>query len=94
LAKLVGDLGTAALLASSGPLYQTSFLPDLTHVNFLPPLVLTEPTYEQVAPALTAAEAGTTNTDPRSAVATARVNAFFITQSARLALFLQFLEDL
>ena len=63
------------------PLFHTSFLPDLIQVNFLPALVLTKPAFEQAAPALTAAEAGTANAAPKKAVAITSVSTFFIAQS-------------
>jgi hypothetical protein len=34
------------------PLFQTSFVPDLTQVNFLPEAVAVEPTFVHLAPAL------------------------------------------
>ena len=37
------------------PLFQTSFLPDLMQVNFLPPETEVDPTFAQIPPALTAA---------------------------------------
>jgi hypothetical protein len=43
----------AALIAT--PLYQTSLVPDLTHVNFLPDAVAVEPALVHFAPALGAA---------------------------------------
>jgi hypothetical protein len=47
----------AALTAT--PLFQTSFVPDLTHVNFLPAAVAVAPALVHFAPALTAALAET-----------------------------------
>jgi hypothetical protein len=43
----------AALIAT--PLFQTSLVPDLTHVNFLPDAVAVEPALVHFAPALGAA---------------------------------------
>jgi hypothetical protein len=37
------------------PLFQTSFFPDLTHVNFLPAAVAVDPALVHLAPALGAA---------------------------------------
>lgn len=46
-------VGEAACLAGliTLPLFQTSFLPDLMHLNCLPPLILVIPTLPQAAPA-------------------------------------------
>jgi hypothetical protein len=46
----------AALTAT--PLFQTSLLPDLTQVYFLPPVVEVAPDFVHLAPALTAAKDG------------------------------------
>ena len=51
-----GDGFGAALIAT--PLFQTSFVPDLTHVNFLPDAVAVVPALVHLAPALTAAKEG------------------------------------
>ncbi len=52
-----GDAGGngfgAALMVT--PLLQTSFFPDLTHVNFLPDAVAVDPAFVHLAPALGAA---------------------------------------
>jgi hypothetical protein len=40
----------AALIAT--PLFQTSFVPDLIHVNFLPDAVAVVPAFVHLAPAL------------------------------------------
>jgi hypothetical protein len=40
------------------PLFQTSLVPDLMHVNFLPPAVAVAPAFVHFAPALTAANEG------------------------------------
>jgi hypothetical protein len=58
------------------PLFQTSFLPLFTHVNFLPLAVAVVPTFLQVSPALTAAIAliGTRN----SAAVTNTASNFFM----------------
>jgi len=42
--------GVGFLIAT--PLFQTSFAPDLTQVNFFPPVVAVEPTFTHLAPAL------------------------------------------
>jgi hypothetical protein len=49
----LGDGFGAALIAT--PLFQTSFLPDFTHVNFLPDAVAVVPALLHFAPALGAA---------------------------------------
>jgi hypothetical protein len=46
----------AAFIAT--PLFQTSFVPDFTQVNFLPPTVAVVPTFVHFAPALAVANAG------------------------------------
>jgi hypothetical protein len=47
----VGEgFGAAALIAT--PLFHTSFVPDLTHVNFLPDAVAVDPALVHLAPAL------------------------------------------
>jgi len=48
-----GDGFGAAVIAT--PLFQTSFVPDLTHVNFLPAAVAVAPAFVHLAPALGAA---------------------------------------
>jgi hypothetical protein len=45
------------------PLFHTSFLPDLTQVNFLPEAVAVAPAFVHLAPALTAANDGATISD-------------------------------
>ncbi len=49
--------GFAAALTAT-PLFQTSLLPDLTQVYFLPPVVDVAPAFVHLAPALTAAKDG------------------------------------
>jgi hypothetical protein len=51
-----GDSFGAALIAT--PLFQTSFVPDLTQVNFLPADIDVVPAFVHFAPALTAANDG------------------------------------
>jgi hypothetical protein len=45
------------------PLFQTSFVPDLTQVNFFPPETEVAPTFVHLAPALTAANDGAATKD-------------------------------
>ena len=52
----LGDGFGAALITT--PLFQTSFVPDLTQVNFLPEAEAVNPALVHLAPALTAAYAG------------------------------------
>jgi hypothetical protein len=52
----IGDGIGAALIAT--PLFHTSFLPDLTQVNFLPEAVAVAPALVHFAPAFTAAKVG------------------------------------
>jgi hypothetical protein len=52
-----GDGFGAAVIAI--PLFQTSFVPDLTHVNFLPDEIDVVPALVHLAPALTAPLAAT-----------------------------------
>ena len=51
----VGVVGAVDFGATRTPLFQTSFLPLLTHVYFLPAEVEVAPSLEHVAPAFTAA---------------------------------------
>ncbi len=48
--------GVGGLMAT--PLFQTSFVPDLIHVNFLPAAVAVDPAFAHLAPALGAANDG------------------------------------
>jgi hypothetical protein len=50
----VGDTTGNGFLITT-PLFQTSFFPDLTHVNFLPEAVAVDPAFVHLAPALGAA---------------------------------------
>jgi hypothetical protein len=59
--------GAAALIAT--PLFQTSFVPDLMHVNFLPDAVAVDPALVHLAPALTAAKEGAEIKDKQSSSA-------------------------
>ncbi len=59
--------GTALIVT---PLLQTSFFPDLTHVNFLPAAVAVAPALVHLAPALTAAKDGAEIKDSDSSSAT------------------------
>lgn len=60
--------GSGFLIAT--PLFQTSFVPDLTQVNFLPKVVAVDPAFEHLAPAL--GEAACTGTDIQSIRRTTR----------------------
>lgn len=53
----LGDGFGAALTAT--PLLQTSFVPDLIQVNFLPEAVAVAPTFAHLSPVFTAAKDGT-----------------------------------
>jgi hypothetical protein len=50
----VGE-GVGVGFFTATPLFQTSFFPDLTHVNFLPAAVAVDPALVHLAPALGAA---------------------------------------
>ena len=64
----VGEgFGAAALIAT--PLFHTSFVPDLTHVNFLPDAVAVDPALVHLAPAFTAAKEGAEIKDKQSSSA-------------------------
>jgi hypothetical protein len=80
VAEAVGDATTTGFPTAT-PLFQTSFLPELTQVNFFPPLLFITPAFEHVAPALTAPNAGIIETDPSRAAAITSVNTFFMAQS-------------
>ena len=59
--------GDGFLIAT--PLFQTSFFPDLTHVNFLPAAVAVDPALVHLAPALgVAAWTGFTNVMSRKVI--------------------------
>ena len=55
----LGDGFGTALIAT--PLFQTSFVPDLIQVNFLPEAVAVAPTFAHLSPVFTAAKDGTVN---------------------------------
>ena len=56
---LVGCVAlTLGALFTATPLFQTSLLPVLTHLNFLPDTVLVCPAFLQAAPSFAFAEAG------------------------------------
>jgi len=59
--------GAAALIAT--PLFQTSFVPDLMQVNFLPDAVAVDPALVHLAPAFTAAKEGAEIKDKQSSSA-------------------------
>jgi hypothetical protein len=59
--------GAATLIAT--PLFQTSFVPDLMHVNFLPDAVAVDPALVHLAPAFTAAKEGAVIKDKQSSSA-------------------------
>jgi hypothetical protein len=64
---------TLGALFTATPLFQTSLLPFLTHVNFLPDTVLDCPAFLHAAPALTEADdPGATTIDKTSAIERAR----------------------
>ena len=75
--KEVGAFGIAATTFT--PLFQTNFLPDLTHVNVLPDATEVIPALLHLAPALAAAFAGTRGRD-REAISTDKkiANLFFM----------------
>ena len=74
----MGDAG----LATSDPLSQTNFFPDLTHVNFLLAAIEVEPSFGHVAPALGAAAKLCTGLIKLEAMAiTATPAIFFMTES-------------
>ena len=58
--------GSATGFVTSTPLSQTVFLPDLTHVYFLPPAVEVNPTFLQAVPAFTAENAGAARTEDKT----------------------------
>ena len=65
----VGDTTGNGFLITT-PLFQTSFFPDLTHVNFLPAAVAVAPALAHLAPAFTAANDGAEIMDSDSSSAT------------------------
>ena len=71
--ELEDSLGVALLLGvgvafTAVPLFQTSFLPDLTQKYLTPPVVLVFPTFGQVVPAIVADCAGIEKADRNNAV--------------------------
>ena len=60
------SVGVGVDFFTTTPLSQTIFLPDLTQVNFLPETVEVAPSFEQVVPALAAANVGDVDTKGRS----------------------------
>jgi hypothetical protein len=72
----VGEgFGAADLIAT--PLFQTSFVPDLTHVNFLPDAVAVDPALVHLAPALgVAAWTGATRDKSKKAESVSVVHFF------------------
>jgi hypothetical protein len=84
VALIAGDAVAAGVALTLGalftatPLFQTSLLPFLTHLNFLPDTVLVFPAFLHAAPALTEADdPGAATTDKTNAMETAR-NLFFM----------------
>jgi hypothetical protein len=65
------------LVLALTPLPQTSFLPDLLQVYLRPETVFTCPLVLQVAPALTAAKAGTERDEPINVRAIKNARGFF-----------------
>jgi hypothetical protein len=57
--EVIGEtVGVGVGLLTNLPLSQINFLPDFMQVNFLPAIVEVEPAFAQVAPGLTAENAG------------------------------------
>jgi hypothetical protein len=71
-------VGDGFVAGTSIPLFQTKFFPDLMQVNFLPCDVFTCPLVGHLAPAFTAANAGSEREDPRKVMATNNEKAFFM----------------
>jgi hypothetical protein len=69
--------GFSAALTTT-PLFQTSLLPDLTHVYFLPPVVEVAPAFVHLAPALAAAKEGAAVRDIAKAKANKRRERFMV----------------
>jgi hypothetical protein len=60
------------------PLFQTSFLPDLMHVNFVEPTVSVAPAFAHFAPALAAANAGVLSDERTRAAVSTRIDFDFM----------------
>jgi len=74
--------GAAALIAT--PLFQTSLLPDLMQVNFLPEAVAVAPALVHLAPDLTAAKDGAdTRESVRSSASNIRVRLMYVRYQLR-----------
>ena len=69
-------LGDAALIVT--PLFQTSFVPDLMQVNFLPEAIAVEPALVHLAPALGVAAWRGVARERRRAIAISRRPLFFM----------------
>jgi hypothetical protein len=74
------DVGAAGSIAT--PLLQTSFLPDLMHVNFAPDAVFVELSFVQMAPTFTAPLAGKTGRSAKAKVIDRPYAIFFIFECA------------
>jgi hypothetical protein len=71
----VGDGDTTGDgLMTATPLFQTSFVPDLTQVNFFPDAVAVDPAFVHLAPALGAAALSGVARDTSNATITTRPN--------------------
>jgi len=66
--------GVGFLIAT--PLFQTSFVPDLTHVNFLPDAVAVDPAFMHFDPAFTAANDGAATKEIIRAIAKTKRDRF------------------
>jgi hypothetical protein len=76
---IVGEGFAAAFTAT--PLFQTSLVPDLTQVNFFPPVVDVAPALVHLAPALTAAKDGLANKEMATTNARKRIRRFIFMAS-------------
>ena len=60
------------------PLFQTSFVPDLMHLNFLPWEIFVSPLVKHLAPVLTAPNAGAEKEEITRVSAIRKENSFFM----------------
>jgi hypothetical protein len=74
----VNDGEVVVGLAITTPLFQSNFFPDLIQVKVFPEATEVLPALGQVAPALTAANAGRDREEPRKVIATSAARVLFM----------------
>ena len=74
----VNDGEVVVGLAITTPLFQSNFFPDLIQVNVFPEATEVFPALGQVAPALTAANAGRDREEPRKVITASKARVLFM----------------